>query len=295
LHHDQGQAIDADIGTVGPGETRNITLTTTAAQQGTQVLESTVTGDVALEARATSKVILTEAMLTMKQTAPQRRFMNRPAEFAVELANPGSAPAHNVRLTNVLPQGLEFASASDGGVYDPAVRTVTWVVNSLPPSEKRNFAVKVVAKSAGDWVAKTTAQGERGLQAKAETPLHVEGVPALLLDIADLEDPIEVGAETTYEIKVVNQGTSPSTGIQIVGTAPAGMLPREASGPVNYRIQGQQVIFEKMPQLAPRADAVYRIKVLGQQAGDLRFKVQLMADHLSQPVQEEESTRVYGD
>jgi uncharacterized repeat protein (TIGR01451 family) len=295
LKHEAGSNIDADIGTLGPGESKSVTLSTTAALHGTQSNESVATADGGLEARAHSTVILTEARLAVRQTGPQRRYLNRPAELALEITNPGSAPARNVHVMDVLPQGLEFASASDGGIYDPALRTVSWVVNSLPPDQKRNFSVKVVAKSAGDWIAKAAAQGERGLEAKAESPLHVEGVPALLLEIADLEDPIEVGAETTYEVRILNQGTSPSTGIQLTATAPAGMLPREATGPAANHIQGQQVIFEKLPHLAPRADAVFRIKVVGQQPGDMRFKVQLMADHLSQPVCEEESTKVYGD
>ena len=113
--------------------------------------------------------------------------------------------------------------------------------------------------------------------------------------MVDLEDPIEVGAETTYEIRVVNQGTSPTTNLQIIATVPAGMTTRDATGPAPHRLQGQQVIFEKLPSLAAKADALYRVKVVGDKPGDMRFKVQMTSDQLRSPVYEEESTRVYKD
>lgn len=295
LHHDQGSRIDADIGTLAPGQTRSVTLVATATSCGPQTDEAFVTAEDAAQAGAQALVSVTQPALALKHSAPQKRFLNRPAELALELTNPGTGPARNVHLTDALPPGLEFASASDGGVYDAAVRTVAWSVGALPAGEKRVFHVHVVAKAAGDWSSKAGAQGERGLEAKAEAGLHVEGSPALVLEVSDQDDPIEVGAETTYQIRIVNQGTSPSTGVQIVASIPEGMAPRDASGPTSHAVAGQEITFAKLPQLAPGAEAVYRVKVLGQKPGDLRFHVRLAADHLSQPVCEEESTRVYGD
>jgi hypothetical protein len=69
---------------------------------------------------------------------------------------------------------------------------------------------------------------------------------------------------------------------------------RGAAG-VQYKVEGQEVVFEPLPKLAPRADAIYRVKVKGLQAGDLRFRARMKADGLTEPVLKEESTRVYGD
>jgi uncharacterized repeat protein (TIGR01451 family) len=123
--------------------------------------------------------------------------------------------------------------------------------------------------------------------------VHAEGIAALLLEVADLQDPIEVGAETTYEIRVVNQGTAPSTAIQIIATVPEGMAARGASGPVPYRVEGNQIFFEPLAKLAAHADCVFRVKVIGQQPGDWHFKVQMSSDQLRGSVYKEESTRVY--
>jgi hypothetical protein len=54
-------------------------------------------------------------------------------------------------------------------------------------------------------------------------------------------------------------------------------------------------VFEPLPRLAPKADTTYRIRVQGIQPGDLRLRVELSTDEISQPVNKEESTRVYSD
>jgi len=179
--------------------------------------------------------------------------------------------------------------------YDFLVQSPTWRLGAIPAGQKPMISVKGLAKGAGDPINQAVAQADGGLEAKASIAVHLEGVPALLLEVVDLEDPIEVGAETTYEIRVVNQGTSATTNLQIIATVPAGMTTRDATGPAPHRLQGQQVIFEKLPSLAAKADALYRVKVVGDKPGDMRFKVQMTSDQLRSPVYEEESTRVYKD
>ena len=117
----------------------------------------------------------------------------------------------------------------------------------------------------------------------------------MMLEVVDTDDPIEVGAETVYEIKVLNQGSCTGTGVQILATIPVGMAPRGASGPTPYRFEGQQMVFEPLERLSPRAEVVYRVRVLCQQPGDYRFRVQMRCNQLSSPVIEEESTRIYQD
>jgi uncharacterized repeat protein (TIGR01451 family) len=295
LKHVQGDDIEADLGTLEPGQSKDVTLDTTVTKAGRIVNEAVATADGDLRASAQATVVATEPLLALTKTGPQRRYMNRDAEFAIDLSNPGSASASNVRVVDTLPPGLEFVAASDAGVYEPTARTVTWNIGTLTAGQKRTLTTKLSARAIGDLVNRAVATADRGLEAKAEAALHVEGIPALMLEVVDLDDPVEVGAETTYEIHVVNQGTAPSTGLQILATVPDGMVPRGASGPTSYRTQGQQVIFEPLSQLTPKADAMYRVRVLGQKPGDMRFKVQMSCDQLRVPVFEEESTRVYSD
>lgn len=295
LWHSQGSHIDADLGTLAPGETKIIPLQTTAVKAGPQMNTIVATADDGLKATAKANVTVTEAVLTLKTFGPKRRFLNREAQFDIEVANNGNAPAGDIRVTDHLPDGLQFISASDGGIHDPATHTVSWKIDAVAPAQKRKVAVKVLAQAPGDLMNKATAQGKRGREMSAESLIRVEGLAALLCEVASLENPIEVGAETTYEIRVINQGTAPSTGVQVMASVPAGMTPKSATGPTPFRIEGQRVIFEPLARLAPRADTVFRVRILGVQPGDMRVKVQLTSDQVRVPVFQEEATHVYND
>ena len=59
-----------------------------------------------------------------------------------------------------------------------------------------------------------TAYCADAVNASAET--DVKAIPAVLLEVVDVTDPVEVGTRTTYVITVTNQGSAPSTNIEIV-------------------------------------------------------------------------------
>jgi uncharacterized repeat protein (TIGR01451 family) len=123
----------------------------------------------------------------------------------------------------------------------------------------------------------------------------VEGVPAILIEVVDIDDPIEIGAETTYEIRVINQGSKPATNVRITAQVPSQFSIVDATGPSDYHIEGDQIVFDPVPRLGPRADTAYRVHVSGQAVGDVRFRVHLATDQMTEPVIEEESTRIYSD
>jgi uncharacterized protein DUF11 len=113
--------------------------------------------------------------------------------------------------------------------------------------------------------------------------------------VVDTEDPIEVGADTSYEIRVSNTGTKTENDIKIVCTIPDKMQFKAAQGPTRYQEQGKEVVFEPLAKLAPRADAIFRVSVKALAAGDVRFKTSLTSSTLIEPVMETESTKIYND
>jgi uncharacterized repeat protein (TIGR01451 family) len=114
-------------------------------------------------------------------------------------------------------------------------------------------------------------------------------------EVLDVNDPIETGGTTSYEIRVVNQGTKAATNVRLATVLPAGMQPVEAQGPVAHLLDGRQVVFEPLARLAPKADTTYHVRVRADQAGDMRVRVQLLSDEMQSPVTKEESTRVFGN
>ena len=121
----------------------------------------------------------------------------------------------------------------------------------------------------------------------------MKGVPAILLEVIDISDPIEVGADETYVITVTNQGTADDNNIRIECTLPAEEDFVSAEGPTKFNAEGKSVVFEPLSSLAPKAKVTYRVVVKGTSAKDVRFKTSLTSDMLTSPVEETESTHVY--
>merc|ERR1711964_688128 len=95
----------------------------------------------------------------------------------------------------------------------------------------------------------------------------VEALTELEFTVQDDQDPIEVGSETTYEIRILNRGSKAATNVQLSALLPPQITPLAADGHTRVAIQGQQVAAEAIDQLAPQAEAIYRIKVQGRQPG----------------------------
>ena len=101
-----------------------------------------------------------------------------------------------------------------------------------------------------------------------------------------------MGKEAVYEIRVTNQGTGACTNVQLVAAIAEGTEYKGSSGPTQIKAQGQHLVFDPIPTLAVKGEAVYRVRVRGTAAGDLRFRVQLTCDQVRTPVVKEESTQV---
>jgi hypothetical protein len=83
--------------------------------------------------------------------------------------------------------------------------------------------------------------------------------------------------------------------VQILAELPSQLKFLGAEGPVRHTLDGDRVLFDPLPKLAPRADTAFRIRVQGLRPGDLRVRVQLLTAEMESPVTKEESTRVYAD
>ena len=297
LQHPSGKTIEVEIGSLGARESRSVPLVCTARAGGPQHYTLAAAAEGNLTAQDGGEVEVVQPRLEMTLTGPKLRYLNRPATYTLKVSNPGNAPASDVLISDVIPAGFRFQSASAGGQHDPGTQTVSWVVGDLAPGQSQEVNVELVAIAEGEQRNRALATAARSLTAKDEVVTQVEGLSALLMELVDLDDPLEVGAETAYEIRVTNTGSKTETNLELVCTIPDKMEFRGARSGAgcHFRVEGKEVIFDPLPKLAPRADALYRVNVRGLAPGDLRFRARIKADGLSEPVLREESTHVYTD
>jgi uncharacterized repeat protein (TIGR01451 family) len=297
LEHVRGKEVEFDLGNLGPNETRSIQVLCVTKAGGEQKVEASATAEGSLTAADAAVFPVLTPKVDLAVSGPKLRYLDRQGVYTFKVTNPGDAPANNVSVVDQIPQGFKFVEASGGGRHDYTTRAVTWFVGDLAPHQSREVTLAVMAVNIGEYKHVAVARASRGLQAEAEAETRVEGLSALQVELVDLEDPVEVGANARYEITVGNTGSKTETNIQIVCTLPDKMefWGAQGAGGLRHRVEGKEVIFETLPKLAPRATAIFRVNARPTAPGDVRFKVRVKADSLSEPVNKEESTKVFGD
>jgi len=284
------RSVQVNIGQLGPGEAKQANFTAKAESTGRFTNRATVTADGGLGADAEYTTIVRQPVLQVSKTGPDVRYIGRTAEYTIVVANTGDTAANQTVLTDDIPPGTEFVGASDGGRL--AGGNVTWSLGTIEPGGSRTVTVQVRALRAGTVRNTATARAICAEDA-ASAEMEIKGIPAILLEVVDVEDPIEVGSTITYVITVTNQGSAMGTNIVLACTLPQQQSYVSSDGPTRGAIDGQMVTFAALPSLAPKAQATYRLVAKGVAPGDVRFKVSMTTDQQPTPVEETESTNVY--
>ena len=309
LQHPQGEVIEAELANLAAGATKSLTLEALANKSGGQLCSLTVWADGNPPETAKTNLTVVEPMLVAKQTGPARCLVKAEPVYAIELTNPGTAATDPVTTWTVVPEGFEFVAASEGGEFTAANKTVTWKLAGLAANGTKTLTVKLRAIAPTDATIRTVAQTgvtetatpgiaqvaakSKSLESKAESPVKAEGVPALRFEVIGSEGVVEVGKEVTYEVKISNPGTGACTNVQLVVELADSTTATDAKGPTVGRTTGQQILFDPIGTVGVKGEAIYRVKVKGAQAGDMRFRVKMTCDQNRTPVIKEENTRFY--
>ncbi|HOA51122.1 MAG TPA: hypothetical protein PKI05_02625 [Thermogutta sp.] len=295
LQHPAGNELENVLGDLKPGESRQVQLKLQAIRAGNAVnrLIARADGNLRVEDQTTIQVLAPQLEVTVG--GPSRRFLDRETSYQIALVNRGTAPAKNVRLTASLAAGLQFVRTNNAGAYDPTTHSVQWLLAELPVGQTGMVELVVNPIAAGQQELVCSVRDELGISSESRLSVLVEGISALHFQVADTKDPIAVGMETTYEIRVVNQGTKEATNVQVMVTFPEGIRPLAGEGPVPNTVNGNEVLFGKLNRLAPRGEAIFRIRSQAVGPGDQRIRVQILSDDIRLPITKEESTQVYSD
>ncbi len=287
---DNKSSVVSNVGTLNAGQSREIRITAKATKTGT--FENKVTakadGNLSAETSCTTKVV--RPVLEVTKKGPEMRYVGRNAAFDITVTNKGDAPARDTVLVDPLPTGTTFVSADNGGTM--ADGKVTWRLGTLEPGASKKVTITLKPNQRGAQKNTATATAYCA-ESSATAPFDVEGVAAILLEVIDVEDPIEVGANETYVITVTNQGSAEDKNIVITCTLPPEMDYVSSDGPTKATVTGKTVKFAPFASLAPKAKIVFKVVAKGIKEGDLRFKTSMTSDMIDSPIEETESTHVY--
>ena len=308
LHNANGAVLELKLPTLAAGQTKTVPLRAVATKAGPQACTLAVFADGTVAEPAKAGFTVVEPKLVARVVGPAKCFVRGEPTYTLEFTNPGTATTDPLTATVPLPAGFEFIQASDGGMPSGTGKDITWRLPGLPAGAGKAVSIKLkaIAPSDANLSVRVAATGDaeapqtgvrpvamavRSLETKADLAIKSEGVAALRFEVIDIEDPVEVGKEAIYEIRLTNQGTGPCTNVNITGFPAEGTSPVAANGPTQVRVTTGQLLFDPIAKLDVKGEAIYRVRVRGTQAGDMKFKVQVSCDQIKSPISKEENTR----
>lgn len=295
FEHPQGERVEYRLGMLAAGETRTVEAVLSGREHGEfEVLGAVTAGDHVL-ARATHLVQIARPRLELALEGPGRRFVDRKANYLVQIHNPGPAVAENVHVTQEVPDGFRFVQSTPGGSYDARLRQVGWFVGRLEADETAEVGLQLIPTEVGQHLLTAEVQADAGVIGSAELETRVDGVSAVVLEVIDMDDPVEVAGRTAYQLRVSNQGSIPARRVQVGARVPGQLRITDATGPTAGDIRDQQVAFDHLDRLEPGEARVFHVYVECLEAGQATFRGFVRSDDQDQPTTVEELTRVYED
>lgn len=296
LEHPKGKHVSIAIGSLSPGESRDVRLALSATAGGEQVLVVEAASGSSLIQQAEAQIKVTAPRLDVALSGPGLRYVSRHAAYTVTVTNNGAAANDNVRVVHKIAEGFDFVKADKGGKFDRGHRTVSWFLGRLEAGQAIPLQLELTAKDIGAHVQQVQASGDNGAFAEAKTETRVEGTVALGMEVVDLDDPVEVKSKTAYEIRIRNDGTKAAQNLSLMCALPQGVELIDTEGPSEHsRGEKGTLIFKPLTELGPGKTIIYRVRVAGTTPGNLRFKARLASDSTPDPLIVEELTKFYAD
>jgi uncharacterized repeat protein (TIGR01451 family) len=295
LEHVRGSRLLMDIGALHPGEVRNIRLPLAAVSGGVQTVQVQTRADLGLAEVASTDIVVKAPELIASISGPGLRYVGRHATYTLAVTNEGTVASDNVQLMHKVPEGFKLIDASTDVKFDDNLRLVNWHVGSLRSGQTAEVELTFDCNQIGSFTHFVRATSEHGVISDSSIGTDVEGVSVLAMDIQDLEDPVEVGTETVYEISVRNEGSAPASDVSVSCELPAGITLVDVTGPVDYVAERNLIVFRPISTLGPDAESTFRVHVSSAQAGNMRFRARLSSASIEEPLIEEELTRFYGE
>lgn len=284
--------VNIPVGALASGESKTFEVKATASRTGTFSNTANATADGGLTAAAgpTSTVVVAPK-LSISSNCSETQFLGRNMNFGYTIKNVGNGEAAATIASATIPAGTTLVRSSEGGRVSG--NKVIWDYGTLPINATRDFSITVKTSTAAEYTSSATAKANCAEAVTDTCTSGVKGIPALLLEMVDITDPVEVGGQTTYVITVTNQGSAPGSNIRIVGTLPAEESYIGSTGATAATVAGKKISFSPLGTLDVGANASWRITVRADKAGDVRFRLEMTSDRLTSPVNETEATTLY--
>lgn len=286
--HSTGQReLSFNVGDLAPGQaSKPISVTFRANERGTICNVATASSSNAASVNDDACTTIQAPGLKVEKSGTESQILGRNANYSIVVTNTGDTALTNVVVTDTAPSQTSIVNASGAKVSG---NQATWTIAQIQPGDSQTLSLTLTSQIAGTHCNQVTASSGN-LSDSAQACTLWRGIAAVLLEVVDDPDPIQIGESTTYTIKVTNQGFADIHDVKVVATFDDEVTPTASA---QGSISGKTVDFPAIASLAAKQVVTYTITVQGANVGDARNKVVLTVEELKSPVEETESTTVY--
>ncbi|HBE70275.1 MAG TPA: hypothetical protein DDW52_19165 [Planctomycetaceae bacterium] len=297
LSHPSGASIEAKLADLHPNESRRIdNLSFQAIQAGVNNCVVRILTEDGTQAEEVVPIDVRAPRLIADIRGPSERYLQREATYEIAVANAGNATATNLEFAVHLPAGLAYVSSENPAVdYDRARHAVYVALPELAPQGKAPLRLNLLPVEIGEQSISVKTTGDLGIVAEASTNVKVNGRAELEFTIAQDAGRIEVGATTTYEVRILNKGDMPDQNVTLAIELPQGSTIVDVFPKVGYQESANGIQFAPIQEMPVRESRTFRFVVRHSQNGTRVIRSRVFSENLKVGVLKEIPTFVYAD
>jgi uncharacterized repeat protein (TIGR01451 family) len=232
-------------------------------------------------ARAVSNVRVVEPKLEFKITGPATRWTDTEATYTLDVSNPGTAAAMRVRVRAVVPTNGTPVEGSPQVRWDGATRNLYWNIPRLDPGQKASFWFRAKMNGVGQFRVNADARAEgKDLFVPDVAITDVTGFADVEIDATEARGAVDVGQQTTIQIKITNKGDKDATKLLVKGELFEKMVPVGGDQAPAWHPDQRLLVFPTIERLAAGKSKVLSFRVQAERPGLAKCRITLTHDDL---------------
>lgn len=175
------------------------------------------------EATAVARVRILEALLDVALTGPVICAQNSEGEYAIRVANEGTAAVERITAVWAVPTGWRVTVVEQPVEWTSGGDQLRWPIGRLAAGADQILRFKAQVTRTGEYVQTVSVAVPSGVQATAKHTTLIVDKPAVF--IACVRKSVAVGDTAHFQITVQNAGARRLSGLRVKVSLPNDLVP----------------------------------------------------------------------